>query len=128
MKRYKVAAILLQIEELVYVWHVGAGDYTRTPAVGIVGPNMSLGRSLEHRLRHHALADQNHSNRAAVVVDRRALTLPPTQQQHLGVLAAYDQVSSVLVIRKESIPFVISLPDQQGREPVDDLGERGNSC
>jgi len=127
MQRYKVTAILFQIQKLVYVRHIGAGDNARASAVGVVWSDVTLRRALKHRLGHHPFTDQDDADRAAVIVDRRTLPLFPAQQQHLGVLAPHDEVSGVFVIREESVRFVISLPDQQRREPIDDLSERRDS-
>jgi len=122
MKRYQVAAILLEIEQLVYVWHIGAGNHSWASAISIVRSNMPLRRPIEHRFGHHSFANQHDANRATVIMYRSPLTLLPAQQQHLGILAPDDQIPGVLVISKESIGLVVPLPDQKRGEPIDDLG------
>ena len=122
MKRYQVAAILLEIEELVYVWHISAGNDSWASAISIVRSNMSLGRPIEHRFGHHSFANQHDANRATVIMYGSPLTLLPAQQQHLSILAADYEVSRILVVCEESIGFVVPLPDQKRCEPIDDLG------
>jgi len=81
MQCYHIAAGGLQVEKLMNVGNIRAGDDPRAPSIGVMGPYVSLRRPLEHRLGQRPFDDFYDAYRTTVIVNGCPLSWPPAQKQ-----------------------------------------------
>src|ERR1043166_9742231 len=98
MDRDQITSAYVGISKLMDVGHVGAGNRTfRTLTSGVLS-QASFFVVSKNRLRHLTLLNANHSVRTVVIVDRRFLSGPPTNDQHLDCLVATNAMAPVITL------------------------------
>src|SRR5690349_19363684 len=111
MDRDQITSTYVGISELVNIGHVGAGDRTfRTLAGGIVSQALFLVIS-KNRFEHQTLLNANHSVRTVVIVNRRFLSGPPTNDQHLDRLVTTNAMAPVITFLEAEVRLQIELGD-----------------
>jgi len=106
------------ISELMNVRNSGTRDCaSRTFATSVVTQTL-LVVVLENRFPHQSFLNSYHTVRAVVIVNRRLLTRPPTDHQHLDRLIATNSMAPVIAFLEAKIRLQIYVCNLDVRDPV----------
>lgn len=100
-----------------YVGHACAGDRSfRTLAPRVITQTVLIVEA-ESRFPHHTLLDADDSVRTVVVMNRRFLAGPPTNDQHFDGFVTTNAVAPVIAFLKPEIWLKVELGDLDHRQP-----------
>src|SRR5690349_5496829 len=96
MDRDEITSAYVGISKLMNVGHTGAGNRTfRTLARAVENQALFVVVSKD-RFRHQTLLNANCTVRAVVIVNRRFLSGPPTDDQHFDCFVTTNAVTPVV--------------------------------
>jgi hypothetical protein len=103
MDRDEITSTYVGISKLMNVGHVGAGNRTfRTLASGVVRQALFFVVSKD-TLEHPTLLNADNAVRTVVIVNRRFLSGPPTDDQHFDRVVTTDAVAPVIAFFESDV-------------------------
>src|SRR5436305_2938003 len=102
MQRHQILTRDFRVAELMYVGHVRSRHVADVPLACRLIVKLSLVIQSEHGLPHHAFADAHCAVRAVVIVDGRALSGTPAENESFYKLVATDTMTCVCPLFEEA--------------------------
>lgn len=128
MNRDQITTAYFGISELMNVGDAGAGDRTLLAlAACVVTQNLFIVEA-KNRFLHQSLLDQNHAMRAVVIMNRRFLTGPPTNDQHFNRIVTANAMTPIVGFLESEVGLQIELGDLDCRKPGRYFIERRRGC
>jgi hypothetical protein len=126
--RDQITSAYVGISKLMNIRDGGAGDRTfRTLATAVVTQTLFFIEAKD-RFLHQALVNANDSMRTVVVMNRRLLSGPPTNDQHFDRIVPTNPVPPVIAFLESEIRLQFELGDLDCRKPGAYFFERGRGC
>ena len=117
MDGYEIPSAYVGISKLMYVGHACAGNRSfRTLAATVITQTLLVVEA-ESRFPHHTLLDADDSMRTVVVMNRRFLAGPPTNDQHLDGFVTTNAVAPVIAFLKPEVRSKVKLGDLDPGQP-----------
>lgn len=106
----------------------GAGDRAlRALTAGVVTQNLFFIET-KNCFLHQSLFDQHNTVRTVVIMNRRFLSGPPTNDQHFDRFVTTNSMTPVVAFLESDIRLQIELGDLDCRKPGSYLFERRRGC
>src|SRR5204863_10065409 len=128
MDRDEITSAYVGISKVMNVGYTGAGDRAfRTLATVVVTQTLFF-IEVKDGFLHQALVNTNDAMRTVVVMNRRLLGGPPTNDQHFVRMVSADPVAPVIAFLETEKRLEVELGDLDCRKPGRYLVERRRRC